>query len=177
MWGVGRSRRPRSCRRRPRTDPSRTGSHADTRFARSCRCSARGGERCSGPPAGATTHRSGNWPTTTATEIFQDDILDGSNYQPQFLALDGIHVELCEYVIFSYHIVNKAKRPRDRPSRRQSQPRESGDGRRRVRAQIDRQAASAGAATITSIEIASLTIRGLRRRLGRWWIGSAVAPS
>ena len=54
----------------------------------------------------------GNWPTTTATEIFQEDILDGSNYQPQFLALDGVPVELCEHVIFSYHIVNKANAAR-----------------------------------------------------------------
>ena len=50
----------------------------------------------------------GNWPAISVSEVFQDDIIDGGNYQPQWLAVDQAIVELCEHVIFSYQIVNKA---------------------------------------------------------------------
>lgn len=57
---------------------------------------------------GTITITAGNWPPVPKTEIFQVDILDGSNYQPQELALSNVKVDLCEHVIFGYEIANKA---------------------------------------------------------------------
>lgn len=123
---------------------------------------------------GDTAVTPGNWPTKTATEIFQDDILDGSNYQPQFLALDAIPVELCEYVIFSYHIDNKANAREIDPV----DAKVSLDGVAIAAAEYALQSIgkqlSAGAATITSIEIASLGVPVIGPLLGilaNWIMG------
>lgn len=116
----------------------------------------------------------GNWPTKTATEIFQNDILDGSNYQPQFLALGGVPVELCEYVIFSYHIVNKANaREIDPVDAKVSLDTVATAAAEFALKSIGKQL-SAGAAAITSIEIASLGVPVIGPLLGivaGWIIG------
>jgi hypothetical protein len=57
---------------------------------------------------GTVTITAGNWPSVSKTEIFQQDILDGSNYQPQELAFSDVEVDLCEHVIVAYQISNKA---------------------------------------------------------------------
>lgn len=123
---------------------------------------------------GDTAVTPGNWPTETATEIFQEDILDGSNYQPQSLALDGVTVELCEYVIFSYHIVNKANaREIDPVDAKVSLDHVATDAAEYALQSIGKQL-SAGAATITSIEIASLGVPVIGPLLGilaNWIIG------
>jgi hypothetical protein len=116
----------------------------------------------------------GNWPTRTATEIFQEDILDGSNYQPQDLVLDGVPVELCEYVIFSYHIVNKANAREVDPvdvkvSLDTVAKAAANDALKSIGKQL-----SAGVATITSIEIASLGVPVIGPLLGilvKWIVG------
>jgi len=116
--------------------------------------------------AADTAITAGNWKTTTATEIFQEDILDGSNYQPQFLALDGVPVELCEHVIFTYHIVNKHDvRDIDPVDAKFSLDTVATDVAEYALTSIGKQL-SAGASTITSVEIASLTVPAIGPLLG-----------
>jgi hypothetical protein len=116
----------------------------------------------------------GNWPTRTATEIFQSDILDGSNYQPQSLALDGVPVELCEHIIFSYHIVNKANaREIDPVDAKVSLDAVATAAAEYALKSIGKQL-SAGVAAITSIEIASLGVPVIGPLLGivaSWIVG------
>jgi hypothetical protein len=50
----------------------------------------------------------GNWPTTTKTDVFSEDIIDGGNYQPDYkLRFGAVVVELCEHALLSYTIANK----------------------------------------------------------------------
>jgi hypothetical protein len=123
---------------------------------------------------GSVSVTPGNWPTTTATEIFQSDILDGSNYQPQFLVLDRVAVELCEYVIFNYHIDNKANaRDIDPVDAKASMETVATAAAEYALKSIGKQL-SEGVMAITTIEIASLGVPVIGPLLGilaNWVVG------
>jgi hypothetical protein len=123
---------------------------------------------------GSVSVTPGNWPTTTATEIFQTDILDGSNYQPQFLVLDRVPVELCEYVIFNYHIDNKANaREIDPVDAKVSMEAVATAAAEYALKSLGKQL-TAGVMAITTIEVASLGVPVIGPLLGilaGWLIG------
>jgi hypothetical protein len=106
---------------------------------------------------GTVTLTAGNWPSVSTTEIFQVDILDGGNYQPQELACN-LEVDLCEHVIFGYQISNKANaRQIDIVDEKFSLENVSsviaGDALKSVSKQLD-----SGVHYITAVEIASLGV-------------------
>lgn len=116
----------------------------------------------------------GNWPTTTAVEIFQEDILDGSNYQPSQMIVDHALVELCEHVIFSYHIVNKSNArevdPIDQAVNLEALLRDAASfALTSIADQL-----GAGAKYISTVEIASLSVPvvgSILNKLKNWVLG------
>jgi hypothetical protein len=123
---------------------------------------------------GTMTVTRGSWPATTAVEIFQEDILDGSNYQPSQMVVDHALVELCEHVIFSYHIVNKSNArevdPVDQAVNLEALLRDAaGFALTSIADQL-----GAGAKYISTVEVASLSVPvvgSILDKLKSWMLG------